>query len=203
MKIALAARETAKLKPLQDELSAAAFACDAANAGQVRNLFEEAARVNGEPDVVVYNASARLRGPLIDLDPAAVERALQVSAFGGFLVAQAAARRMLPKGRGAILFTGASASVKGYAQSAPFAMGKFALRGLAQSMARELAPQGIHVAHFVIDGAIKSDGREAPPAKPDSMLDPDAIAETYLHVLMQPRSAWTWEVELRPWVERF
>jgi len=203
MKIALAARETAKLKPLKDELGAAAFACDAANPGQVRNLFEEAARVNGEPDVAVYNASARLRGPLTDLDPAAVERALHVSAFGGFLVAQAAARRMLPKGRGAILFTGASASVKGYAQSAPFAMGKFALRGLAQSMARELAPQGIHVAHFVIDGAIKSAGREAPSSKPESMLDPDAIAETYLHVLMQPRSAWTWEVELRPWVERF
>jgi len=203
MKIALAARGTAKLRPLQDELGAAAFACDAANAGQVRNLFEEAARVNGEPDVVVYNASARLRGPLIDLDPAAVERALQVSAFGGFLVAQAAARRMLPKGRGAILFTGASASVKGYAQSAPFAMGKFALRGLAQSMARELAPQGIHVAHFVIDGAIESAEREAPSGKPESLLDPDAIAETYLHVLMQPRSAWTWEVELRPWVERF
>jgi len=203
MKIALAARGTAKLRPLQDELGAAAFACDAANAGQVRNLFEEAARVNGEPDVVVYNASARLRGPLTDLDPAAVERALLVSAFGGFLVAQAAARRMLPKGRGAILFTGASASVKGYPQSAPFAMGKFALRGLAQSIARELAPQGIHVAHFVIDGAIKSDGREGPSGKPDSMLDPDAIAETYLHVLLQPRSAWTWEVELRPWVERF
>src|SRR5208337_1251547 len=203
MKIALAARGTAKLRPLQDELGAAAFACDATNPGQVRNLFGEAARVNGEPDVVVYNAGARLRGPLIDLDPAAVERALQVSAFGGFLAGQEAARRMLPKGRGAILFTGASASVKGYAQSAPFAMGKFALRGLAQSMARELAPQGIHVAHFVIDGAIESAEREAPSGKPESLLDPDAIAETYLHVLMQPRSAWTWEVELRPWVERF
>ncbi|MGO9545336.1 MAG: SDR family NAD(P)-dependent oxidoreductase [Rhodomicrobium sp.] len=203
MKIALAARDTAKLKPLQGGLGAAAFACDATNPGQVRNLFGEAARVNGEPDVVVYNAGARLRGPLIDLDPAAVERALQVSAFGGFLVAQEAARRMLPKGRGAILFTGASASVKGYAQSAPFAMGKFALRGLAQSMARELSPQGIHVAHFVIDGAIAGSGHESASAKPDSMLDPDAIAETYLHVLLQPRSAWTWEVELRPWVERF
>ncbi len=110
---------------------------------------------------------------------------------------------MLPKKRGAVLFTGASASVKGYAQSAPFAMGKFALRGLAQSMARELQPQGIHVAHFVIDGGIKSARRPEPPDKPDSMLDPDAIAETYLHILQQPRSAWTWEVELRPWVERF
>lgn len=203
VKIALAARDTAKLKPLQDETGAATCACDATDRLQVRTLFEEASAKNGEPDVVVYNASGRLRGPLIDLDPAAVERALSVSAFGGFLVAQEAARRMLPKGRGAILFTGASASVKGYSQSAPFAMGKFALRGLAQSMARELSPQGIHVAHFVIDGGIASKSRPAPADKPDSLLDPDAIAESYWHVLMQPRSAWTWEVELRPWVERF
>jgi NAD(P)-dependent dehydrogenase (short-subunit alcohol dehydrogenase family) len=110
---------------------------------------------------------------------------------------------MLPRGEGAVLFTGASASVKGYPQSAPFAMGKFALRGLAQSMARELAPRGIHVAHFVIDGGIRSPDRRDPPERPDSMLDPDAIAATYLHILRQPRSAWTWEVELRPWVEKF
>ena len=110
---------------------------------------------------------------------------------------------MLPRKQGAILFTGASASVKGYAQSAPFAMGKFALRGLAQSMAREFAPQGIHVAHFVIDGGIRSDRRTEPPDKPGSLLDPDAIAQSYLHVLNQPRSAWTWEIELRPWVEKF
>jgi NAD(P)-dependent dehydrogenase (short-subunit alcohol dehydrogenase family) len=202
MKIALAARNPAKLKPLQDETGAAAFACDATDRRQVQTLFEEASAKNGEPDVVVYNAGGHLRGPLIDLDPAGVERLLSV-AFGGFLVAQEAARRMLPKGRGAILFTGASASVKGYPQSAPFAMGKFALRGLAQSMARELAPQGIHVAHFVIDGGIASASRQAPADKPESLLNPDAIAESYLHVLMQPRSAWTWEVELRPWVERF
>jgi NAD(P)-dependent dehydrogenase (short-subunit alcohol dehydrogenase family) len=203
MKVALAARNAAKLKALQDETGAAAFTCDATDLQQVRKLFEDAARANGEPDVVVYNASGRLRAPLIELDPAAVERVLSISAFGGFLVAQEAARRMLPKERGAILFTGASASIKGYPQSAPFAMGKFALRGLAQSMARELAPQGIHVAHFVIDGGIASASRQAAADKPDSMLDPDAIAESYLHVLMQPRSAWTWEVELRPWVERF
>ncbi len=203
MKITLAARNAGKLKPLQDELGAAAFDCDATDIGQVHKLFEEASRANGEPDVVVYNASGRLRGPLTGLDPAAVGKALTVSAFGGFLVGQEAAKRMLPKGRGAILFTGASASIKGYPQSAPFAMGKFALRGLAQSMARELAPQGIHVAHFVIDGGIASPSYTAPDGKPDSMLDPDAIAENYLHVLMQPRSAWTWEMELRPWVERF
>jgi NAD(P)-dependent dehydrogenase (short-subunit alcohol dehydrogenase family) len=157
----------------------------------------------GAPDVVVYNASFRTRGPFIELDPAAVEQAIRVSAFAGFLVAQAAARRMLPHRHGAIFFTGASASVKGYAQSAPFAMGKFALRGLAESMARELGPQGIHVAHFVIDGGIRSARRAVPPDKPDSLLDPDAIAQTYLHVLQQPRSAWTSEVTLRPWVETF
>ena len=122
MKIALAARNPAKLQPLQDETGAAAFACDATDRRQVQTLFEEASAKNGEPDVVVYNAGGHLRGPLIDLDPAGVERLLSV-AFGGFLVAQEAARRMLPKGRGAILFTGASASVKGYPQSAPFAKG--------------------------------------------------------------------------------
>jgi NAD(P)-dependent dehydrogenase (short-subunit alcohol dehydrogenase family) len=152
---------------------------------------------------VIYNASHRTRGPLIELDPSEVERALAVSAFGGFLVAQQAARRMLAKRHGAILFTGASASVKGYAQSAPFAMGKFALRGLAQSMARELGPQGIHVAHIVIDGGIKSARRGEPADAPASLLDPDAIAATYLHVIHQPRSAWAWEIALRPWVEKF
>ena len=142
-------------------------------------------------------------GPFVDLLPAQVEAALAVSAFGGFLVAQQAVRRMLPRGHGAVLFTGASASVKGYPQSAPFAMGKFALRGLAQSMARELGPQGIHVAHFIIDGAIRNPGRTEPPDRPNSMLDPDAIAAAYLQLLRQPRSAWTWEMELRPWVEKF
>ena len=166
-------------------------------------LFTAVEAATGAPDVVVYNASARARGPVAELVPAEVERAIMVSAFGGFLVAREAARRMVPKAHGAILFTGASASVKGYPLSAPFAMGKFALRGLAQSMARELAPQGIHIAHFVIDGSIRNPGRVEPPDRPDSMLDPDAIAATYVDVLYQPRSAWTWEVELRPWVERF
>jgi len=203
MRVGLAARQVEKLSRLCQETGARAFACDAVNADAVARLFEDAEKALGVPDVVVYNASGRARGPLVDLVPADVERALAVSAFGGFLVSQQAARRMLPNGRGAILLTGASASVKGYPQSAPFAMGKFALRGLAQSMARELAPQGIHVAHFVIDGGIRNPGRTEPPDKPDSMLDPDAIAATYLHVLQQPRSAWTWEVELRPWVEKF
>ena len=203
MRVAVAARNTEKLAALCAETGAQSFACDVVDPDQVAQLFEEVEGRIGAPDVVVYNASGRLRGPLPELVPADVEQALRVTAFGGFLVAQQAARRMLRKGFGAILFTGASASIKGYAQSAPFAMGKFALRGLAQSMARELAPQGIHVAHFVIDGGIRNPGRTEAPDKPDSMLDPDAIAETYLYALRQPRSAWTWEIELRPWVERF
>jgi len=203
MRVALAARSVDKLTALAKETGAKVFACDATQRAQVEQMFSALEIGQSAPDVVVYNASYRTRGPLIDLDPAEVEKAIQVTAFGGFLVGQAAARRMLPRAHGAILFTGASASVKGYAQSAPFAMAKFALRGLAQSMARELAPQGIHVAHFVIDGAIRNPGRPEPPDKPDSMLDPDAIAASYWHVVQQPRSAWTWEMELRPWVERF
>ena len=203
MKIALAARRVADLAALAKDVGGEAFACDATKRGDVVRLFGEVERAYGAPDVVVYNASYRTRGAFIDLDPAEVEKTLAVSVFGGFLVAQEAAKRMLPHKHGAILFTGASASVKGYAQSAPFAMGKFALRGLAQSMARELSPQGIHVAHIVIDGGIRSPSRADPPDKPDSMLDPDAIAQTYLNLLQQRRSAWAWEIELRPWVERF
>src|SRR3954451_10804867 len=203
MKIALAARSTEKLAALATETGAKVFACDATQRGEVEKLFNDMEAAFGAPDVVVYNASFRTRGSIVDLEPAGVEKAIAVSAFGGFLVGQEAARRMLPERRGAILFTGASASIKGYPQSAPFAMGKFALRGLAQSMARELAPQGIHVAHFIIDGAIRNPGRTEPPDRPESMLDPDAIAQNYLQVLRQPHSAWTWEVELRPWVETF
>jgi NAD(P)-dependent dehydrogenase (short-subunit alcohol dehydrogenase family) len=203
LRVALAARNSAKLAPLCADTGAKAFACDAVDPSGVARLFTAVEAETGAPDIVVYNASARARGPLVELVPAEVERAIMVSAFGGFLVAREAVARMLPKGRGAILFTGASASVKGYPLSAPFAMGKFALRGLAQSIARELCPQGIHVGHFVIDGAIRNPGRVEPPDRPDSMLDPDAIAASYLHVLQQPRSAWAWEVELRPWVERF
>jgi NAD(P)-dependent dehydrogenase (short-subunit alcohol dehydrogenase family) len=203
LRVALAARNADKLAGLASEVKGEAFACNAVEAGDVERLFASVEKRIGAPDVVVYNASGRTRGPFVDLVAKDVENAIAVSAFGGFLVAQQAARRMLPKKHGAIFFTGASASVKGYAQSAPFAMGKFALRGLAQSMARELSPQGIHVAHFVIDGGIRNPGRTEDPDRPDSLLDPDAIAETYLSVLRQNRSAWTWEVELRPWVEKF
>jgi NAD(P)-dependent dehydrogenase (short-subunit alcohol dehydrogenase family) len=203
IKVALGARSIDDLAELVRETGAKAFACDATERAEVERLFAEVSGAIGEPEVVVYNAGYRTRGPFIDLDPVEVEKTLRASAFGGFLVAQAAARRMLPRAKGAILFTGASASVKGYAQSAPFAMGKFALRGLAQSLARELSPLGIHVAHFVIDGGIRSARRPELADRPDSMLDPDAIAASYLHVLAQPRSAWTWEIELRPWVEKF
>ncbi len=200
LKVGLAARDAGKLGDLAGQIGGAAFAVDASDPAAVETLFAQVEAKLGTPDVVVYNASGRVRGPLADLDPAAVRDALAVSAFGGFLVVQQAARRMLPQGRGAILLTGASASVKGYAQSAAFAMGKFALRGLAQSAARELGPKGIHVAHIVIDGGVRSATR---PDANDATLDPDAIAQTYLDLLRQPRSAWSLEVELRPWSETF
>jgi NAD(P)-dependent dehydrogenase (short-subunit alcohol dehydrogenase family) len=203
IRVALAARHIEKLGALCAETGARAFACDATEPDEVERLFGLVEREIGVPDLVVYNAGARAGGAFVDLVPAEVAQAIAVSAYGGFLVAQQAAIRMLPNTHGAILFTGASASVKGYPQSAPFAMGKFALRGLAQSMARELSPQGIHVAHFVIDGGIRNTMRTEPTDKPDSMLDPDAIALSYWSVLHQPRSAWTWEMELRPWVEKF
>jgi NAD(P)-dependent dehydrogenase (short-subunit alcohol dehydrogenase family) len=203
IKVALAARTAGDLEPLAKQVGAATFACDASKPADVEKLFADLDASFGAPEIVIYNASFRTRGPFVDLDPAEVEKALAVTAYGAFLVAQQAARRMLPQGHGAILFTGASAGMKGFAQSAPFAMGKFALRGLAQSMARELSPQGIHVAHIVIDGGIKSASRPEPADKPASLLDPDAIAATFLHVIHQPPSAWSSEVELRPWVEKF
>ncbi len=203
MTIALAARRAGELSALAAEVHGKAFACDATEPAQVAKLFADVESAFGAPDVVVYNASYRTRGPLVELDPPEVAKSIAVSAYGGFLVAQQAVKRMVPHGHGAILFTGASASVKGYAQSAPFAMGKFALRGLAQSMARELSPQGIHVAHVVIDGGIRSARRVEPPDRPDSTLDPDAIAQSYLDLLRQHRSAWAWEIELRPWLEKF
>jgi NAD(P)-dependent dehydrogenase (short-subunit alcohol dehydrogenase family) len=198
----VAARNVDKLAPLCADTGATSIRCDVGKPADVDALFQ-ALDASGPPAVVVYNPSARVRGPLIELDRDKVAEALAISAFGGFLVGQAAAKRMLPAKSGTILFTGASASVKGYAQSAAFAMGKFALRGLAQSMARELQPQGIHVAHVVIDGGIRSASRAVPADNPDSLLAPEAIAESYMHLIRQPRSAWSWEIEVRPWVERF
>jgi NAD(P)-dependent dehydrogenase (short-subunit alcohol dehydrogenase family) len=205
-RVALAARSLDKLAALAGEFGALTIAADATEPDSVARLFAEVDRQFGRLDVALYNASYRARGPFLDLVPQEVARSMEVSAFGAFLVAQEAARRMVKQGEGAILFTGASASVKGYAQSAPFAMGKFALRGLAQAMARELGPKGIHVAHFVIDGGVRSVARgrvEGAGDTADSLLDPAAIAHTYMAVLKQPRSAWSLEVELRPWVERF
>jgi len=199
----LAARDVTKLAQLAVDIDAECKACDAGQAAQVDALFDAVDAMGAPLAVAIYNASGRVRGPIAELDPTDVEQALRSSALGGFLVGQAAARRMLARGSGSILFTGASASVKGYPQSAPFAMGKFALRGLAQSMARELAPKGIHVAHVVIDGGIRSVARPVPAGAPDSLLDPDAIAQTYLHLIQQPRSSWSWEIEVRPWVEKF
>jgi NAD(P)-dependent dehydrogenase (short-subunit alcohol dehydrogenase family) len=195
--VALAARNIEKLGALAAETGATLHPCDAADPAAVAGLFAAIPA----PEVAIYNASFRLRGPVATLDPAEVRRALDISAFGAFLMAREAAARMEAAGRGAILFTGASAGVKGFAGSAPFAMGKFALRGLAESLARELHPQGIHVAHVVVDGAIRSADRLDPGD--DSTLCPDAIAAEYLRLIRQPKSAWSHEITLRPWVERF
>jgi len=204
MQVFLAARDTQKLAGLVKETGATAIACDATKVNDVEKLFTAVDAAGGSLDLVVYNASGRARGPIVDLDPAAVEQAVKVTAFGGFLVAQQAARRMVKQGHGTILLTGASAAVKGYPNSSSFAMGKFALRGLAQSLARELQPKNVHVGHIVIDGGIaKENDSRANEKGPDALLHPDAIAETYLSLHRQPRSAWAWEIELRPWVENF
>ncbi len=205
LKVSLAARSPDKVADLATETGAGLHACDAADHEQVAALFA-ALDDGGAPDVLVYNPSARARGPLIDLDPVEVQQAVQVTALGAFFAAQQAAKRMVPENHGAILLTGASAGVKGYPRSSSFAMGKFALRGLAQSMARELHPQGVHIGHFVIDGGIRNVNRPERidgPENPDSMLCPDAIARSYWHFLEQDRSSWAWEIELRPWVETF
>jgi NAD(P)-dependent dehydrogenase (short-subunit alcohol dehydrogenase family) len=204
MAVVLAARDTQKLAALAQETGAVTVACDASRAGDVERLFAAVDAGGDRLDLVVYNASGRARGPIIELDPEAVDAAIRVTAFGGFLVARQAAIRMVKQGSGTILFTGASAGVKGYPRSSSFAMGKFALRGLAQSLARELQPQNIHVGHIVIDGGIaKETDPRANERGPDGLLDPNAIAESYLQLHRQNRTAWAWEIELRPWVENF
>ena len=206
MTVAVAARNADKLGDLTSEIGGTAYSCDASDPASVDALFADVTGAIGEPDIVVYNASNRGgRGPVTSLDAEAVRQAILISCYGGFLVAQAAAKQMTARKSGTILLTGASASYKGYPNSSSFAMGKFGLRGLAQSLARELAPQNVHVAHFCIDGGImvSPDDERTQARGADGTLDPDAIAETYLHVHRQHRSAWTWEVELRPWVESF
>jgi NAD(P)-dependent dehydrogenase (short-subunit alcohol dehydrogenase family) len=201
--VVVASRHVDRLAELVNQTGAIALPVDAAEAAQVEQLFAETDARIGAPELVVYNASGRVRGPIAELNPAEVEQAVAVSALGAFYSVQQAAKRMIPAGKGAILLTGATAGVKGFALSAPFAMGKFALRGLAQSAARELAPRGIHVAHIVIDGGVRADHRADPSDRPDSTLDPDAVAQSYADLLRQHRSAWSWELEIRPWVEKF
>ncbi|MBL4720896.1 MAG: SDR family NAD(P)-dependent oxidoreductase [Alphaproteobacteria bacterium] len=205
MAVALASRNPEGLGDLAAETDAKAYKCDVQDPASVDALFNAVDADLGVPDLVVFNASNRARGPIEDLDPEAVRTVLMIACFGGFLVTQAAAKRMIPQGHGTILLTGASASVKGYPNSSSFAMGKFGLRGLAQSMARELQPKNIHVGQFVIDGGImvSPDDERSRARGADETLDPDAIAESYLHMHRQHRSAWTWEMELRPWVENF
>ncbi len=205
MKVALTARNVDKLSDLANETGAMTTKCDVGNVRSVDAMWAEVKRGIGVPNIVIYNPSYRVRGPFVELDRNEVQKAIMISCYGGFLVAQVAATDMLKRGSGTIEFTGASASIKGYPQSASFAMGKFALRGLAHSMARELAPQNIHVAHFVIDGRIKKAGNDprAEGSFKDSLLEPDAIAQSYLDIHRQHRSTWSWEIELRPWVENF
>ncbi len=198
--VALAARNTYKMADLAAATQASVYRCDGSNPDDVARLFEE---VEGPLRVVIYNPSARVRGPDTELDPEAVRKAIDVTAFGAFLVSQQAARVMLKEGQGTILLTGASAGVKGFPLSSTFAMGKFAQRGLAESLSRELHPQGIHVAWINIDGGIRSESRKVPADRPDSLLDPDAIARSYLALVQQDRSAWSNELTVRPWVEKF
>jgi NAD(P)-dependent dehydrogenase (short-subunit alcohol dehydrogenase family) len=201
--VVVAARNVNKLASLVSETGVFARPVDATKPDEVERLFGEADSLIGAPEIVVYNASGRVRGPLADLDTAAVEQAVAVSALGAFYTVRQAAKRMIPAGKGAILLTGATAGIKGFALSSPFAMGKFALRGLAQSAARELSPQGIHVAHIVVDGGVRAEHRPDPSERPDSTLDPGAVAQSYVDLLKQHRSAWSWEIEIRPWVEKF
>ncbi|MET0749042.1 MAG: SDR family NAD(P)-dependent oxidoreductase [Rhizobium sp.] len=201
LRVGLVARDTDKLASLVMETGAVAFSADAADPVAVARLFEDVDARLGSPDVVIYNPSLRVPGSVADIDPEAVRKSLEISAFGGFLAVQQAARRMIPAGKGVILLTGASASIKGFPLSAAFAMGKFALRGLAESAARELGPKGIHVAHFIIDGGVRSLVR--PDNGADATLSPEGIARAYLEVLGQPRDAWSFEIDLRPWSEKF
>lgn len=201
--IVLGARDTGKLKALAEETGARCVTVAGQDAAQMAAAFSDLA---SPLQVAIYNPSARVRGPVTELEPEAVRHAIDVTAYGAFLMGQHAARRMLQNegsSKGTILFTGASAGVKGFAQSAPFAMGKFAQRGLAQSMSRELHPQGVHVAWINIDGAISNPDKGGADQGGDTKLDPEAIAQSYLHLIDQHRSVWSAEITLRPWVETF
>jgi len=204
MKVVLAARNIKKLDSLKKEINAETLSCDVGDIQSVYSLFESMDKSIGTPNLVIYNPSVRIKGSIIELDAEETRSAINITCFGAFLVAQEAAKRMLSRGSGSIFFTGASAGVKGFANSSVFAMGKFGLRGLAQSLARELHPKNIHIGHFVIDGGIQSKNNITNNfLGKDNMLNPDAIAKSYLEFHRQDRSAWAWEIELRPWVEKF
>ena len=204
MDVSIASRNIEKYANLDSEIKLNLYNCDASIIEDVNKLFENIDKNTGTPDLVVYNPSARVRGPIGELNPNEVKKALEITSFGGFLVAQESAKRMMKRGSGSIFFTGATAGVKGFPNSSVFAMGKFALRGLAQSLARELHPKNIHIGHFVIDGGIsKSKYFGNNNNENDALLDPDEIAKTYLNFYKQNKSAWSWEIEIRPWVEKF
>ena len=199
MKVALVSRNIEKLKDLQKEINAEILKCDTSNVQEVLNLFKQLDKSIGIPSLVIYNASARpKRASIVDLDPIETQKEINITCFGAFLIAQEATKRMIKNKKGSIFFTGATAGVKGFANSSAFAMGKFGLRGLAQSLARELHPKGIHVAHFVIDGSIGKDSSEK-----CKKINPDEIAKTYLQFHEQDKSSWAWEVELRTSQEIF
>jgi NAD(P)-dependent dehydrogenase (short-subunit alcohol dehydrogenase family) len=195
--VALASRNLEKLSPLARKMNAAAFVADASSPSSLVQLFRDVDRSLGEPEVVLFNPSARIRGELLTLNIGEAADSIQTTAIGALVTAQEAARRMLPRGRGSIFFTGATAAVKGFARSSVFAMGKFAVRGLAQSLARELGPKGIHVVHFVIDGGVVQGSQDL------GVLSPPAIARSYMAALAQPSGAWSWELELRSRTEPF
>ena len=198
MNVVLAARNIEKLKDLKKEISAETINCDATNIKSVNDLFKKTDKIIGTPNLVIYNPSKRLSGSIIDLDPKKAYEAINITCYGGFLVAQQAAKRMLKKKRGSIFFTGATASIKGFPNSSVFAMGKFGLRGLAQSLARELHPQNIHIGHFIIDGGIGHENYGS-----YKTIHPDEIAKIYLQFHNQDKSAWSWETQIRTSVEKF
>ena len=198
MKIVLAARNIDKLDSLKKEIDALVFKCDSTENKSVQNLFLQTDSIIGTPEIVIYNPSLRIVKPFIEYDPDEMLQSIKVNSYGAFLVAHESVKRMLKLGKGNIFFTGSSASVKGFAKSASFAMGKFGLRGLAQSLARELHPQNIHIGHFVIDGGI---GKE--PVGNYQMIHPDEIAKQYLNFYLQDKKAWTWEIEIRTNTEKF
>ncbi len=198
MKIVLAARNIDKLDSLKKEIDALVFKCDSTENKSVQNLFLQTDSIIGTPEIVIYNPSLRIVKPFIEYDPDEMLQSTKVNSYGAFLVAHESVKRMLKIGKGNIFFTGSSASVKGFAKSASFAMGKFGLRGLAQSLARELHPQNIHIGHFVIDGGI---GKE--PVGNYQMIHPDEIAKQYLNFYLQDKKAWSWEIEIRTNTEKF